>query len=284
MIKILALSAVFGAFAFFIVSLIVSLIERENKKRNDKAEKSGRKRKNLKEQLSFKQMEFKRKRIVISVIVFAVVLIVLQNIVFGLIAAGLYVYFDWYYRDKNRRKLAALVDKQVIEALTIIKNAVQSGQSLQTAMGTAGGELKEPIKGEFVKMAESLSLGISFDKVLATASENSPSKEFRLMIDTIKISKDTGSSLAGIFDRIIDATSQRVGIQAKVTSLTAQGRMSGNVVSVIPFIVMLMMYVIQPDMMGSLFTTTAGNILLLVVVIMVLAGSFVIRKMTEIDF
>ncbi|AKL97816.1 type II secretion system F family protein [Endomicrobium proavitum] len=280
MIKILALAACLGAVVFCAAQLIISTVKLKNKK----DAKNGKKRENIKEQLSFKNMDFKRKRVVISLIVFLGVLILLQNIIFGFIAAGLYVYFDWYLRDKNAKKLAALIDKQVIEALTVIKNAVQSGQSLQTAMGTAGEELKEPIKSEFVKMSDNLALGVSFEKILTDAAANSPSKEFRLMIDTIKISKDTGSSLAGIFDRIIDATSQRVAIGAKVTALTAQGRMSGNVVSVIPFVVILMMYTIEPDMMASLFNTIAGNILLLIVVAMVLAGSFVIRKITEIDF
>ncbi|MCL2335240.1 MAG: type II secretion system F family protein [Endomicrobia bacterium] len=226
----------------------------------------------------------KTKKIMIALIIFLAVAVVLQNIIFGIIACGLYVYFSWQIKKSKEKKLAALIDKQVIEALTVIKNAVQSGQSLQNAINTACDELKEPIKPEFVKMSEKLALGVSFDKVLTDAAANSPSKEFRLMIDTIRISKDSGASLAGIFDRIIDATTQRVTIQAKVEALTAQGRLSGNVVSVIPFFVVAMMYTIEPDMISSLFTTFIGNVLLLVVVIMVLTGSFAIRKLTEIDF
>ncbi len=60
--------------------------------------------------------------------------------------------------------------------------------------------------------------------------------------------------------------------------------MSENIVSIIPFIVLFMMYAIESDMMKSLFVTLPGNILLLVEALMVLAGLFVIRKMTEIDF
>lgn len=226
----------------------------------------------------------KMKKIMIALVIFFIVALVLQNIIFGIIAGGLYVYFGWQIKKSKEKKLAALIDKQVIEALTVIKNAVQSGQSLQNAINTACDELKDPIKPEFVKMSEKLALGVSFDKVLTDAAEKSPSKEFRLMIDTIRISKDSGASLAGIFDRIIDATTQRVSIQAKVESLTSQGRLSGNVVSVIPFVVVAMMYIIEPDMIKSLFTTFIGNMLLLIVVIMVLTGSFAIRKLTEIDF
>jgi Flp pilus assembly protein TadB len=59
--------------------------------------------------------------------------------------------------------------------------------------------------------------------------------------------------------------------------------MSGNIVSSISFVVLFMMYAIESDMMKSLFVAWMGNILLHVVVLMVFAGSFVIRKMTEID-
>ncbi|MDR1196264.1 MAG: type II secretion system F family protein [Endomicrobium sp.] len=271
MIKILSLITIFIA-VFSILFLIISEI------------KNGKKKKKKNFNLKFKEMTAFKKRIFIAVVIFLITAIVLQNIVFALIACVLYVYFDWYVQNKKAKEKAALIDKQVIEALTIIKNAVQSGQSLTQSVSTAAQELKEPIKIEFIKMSENLSLGVSFDKTLTDESENAPSKEFKLMIDTIRISKDSGASLAGIFDRIISATSQRIAIQSKVEALTAQGRMSGNVVSVIPFVVILMMYVIEPDMMRSLFTTLAGNMLLLIVVIMILIGSFVIRKLTEIEF
>ncbi|MCL2799061.1 MAG: type II secretion system F family protein [Endomicrobia bacterium] len=237
-----------------------------------------------KRKISFKNISANRKRVIVALIIFLLSAVIIQNIIFALIFCGLYLYFGWYFKDKKAKELAALIDKQVIEALTIIKSAVQSGQSLVKAINTASSELKEPIKSEFSGISERLALGASFDKVLSDISEKSPSKEFRLMINTIRISKDSGASLGGMFDRITDAAVQRVAIQSKVNALTAQGRMSGNIVSVIPFVVVLMMYVIEPDMMSSLFTTVAGNILLLIVVIMVLTGSFVIRKLTEIDF
>jgi tight adherence protein B len=186
--------------------------------------------------------------------------------------------------DKNKRKSASLIDKQVVEALSIIKSIVQAGQSLQNAIIIAQNEFKYPIKLEFKKMSDSLAVGVNFDKVLEDASKNAKSKEFKLMIDTIRISKDTGASLSGIFERIIDSTGQRIAIQSKITALTAQGRMSGNIVSIVPFVVMFIMYVIEPDMMSPLFSTLPGNILLLVVIVMIIVGSFIIRKMTEIDF
>ncbi|MDR3306211.1 MAG: type II secretion system F family protein [Endomicrobium sp.] len=182
------------------------------------------------------------------------------------------------------RKKVALIDKQVMEALNIIKNAVRAGQSLQNSMVTAKNELKYPIKSEFEKISEKLAFVVSFDKVLEEASKTAISKEFKLMIDVIRVSKDSGASLSDIFDRISDSAFQRINVRSKITALTAQGRMSGNLVSVIPFVIIFMMYIIEPEMMECLFVTLTGNILLLIVVVMVITGSFVIRKMTEIDF
>jgi len=231
----------------------------------------------------FNELDFKKRTIVIALCVFIAALIFLQNIIFAMIFAVVYVYFVLYKAEKDKKKQMGIIDKQVVEALSVIKSAVSSGQSVQNAVITASKELKEPLKIYFIKMADSLSLGVSFDEVLSQASASAPSKEFGMMIDTIKISKDSGAALSDIFERISESAVQRQALRAKVNSLTAQGKMSGTVVSLIPFVVVLMMYLIEPDMTGSLFFTTAGNILLLLVVAMVLTGSFIIGKMTDIE-
>jgi tight adherence protein B len=232
----------------------------------------------------FKNLSGKNRKLLISFIILIASLIFFHNIIFGFILSALYYYFNWYAQDKKIRKRKVLVDKQVIEALNIIKNSVRAGQSLQNSILTAKNELKCPIKNEFEKISDKLAFGVNFDVILEEASKTAISKEFKLMIDVIRISKDSGASLSDILDRISESAVQRIDVKSKITALTAQGRMSGNVVSVIPFIVIFMMYIIEPEMMKCLFVTFTGNILLLVVVVMVVTGSFVIRKMTEIDF
>jgi tight adherence protein B len=260
-----------SAFVFCFGCLIFSQIRIKTKHKNKKY-------------FNFKKFSVKRKKFLILLPMFLLLTILFKNVIFALILCILFLYLDWYINDKNKRKRANLIDNQVVEALIVIKNSLQAGQSLQNALLTAKNELSEPIKFEFKQMSDSLALGVSFDKVLEEVSRKAKSKEFKLMLDTIRISKDTGSSIKDIFDRIIDSTSRRIELQSKINALTAQGRMSGNIVSIMPFVVVFVMYVIEPDMMRSLFVTLAGNILLLIVVVMVLTGSFIIRKMTEIDF
>lgn len=232
----------------------------------------------------FAALPLKRQRIVIAFCIFFAVCIVLGNIIFSLIAAAVYIYIDWNIRNSKRKKFAALIDAQTIEAVTMIKNSVLAGQTLQKALIVAAEELREPIKNELKTISDQLLLGADFDKVLIYASENALSKEFKFMIDAIRLSKDSGAALSGIFDRIINCSTQRISIQNKVSALTAQGKISGTITSAIPFLIILIMYAMQPEMIVVLFNTFAGNVLLLIVIIMILTGSFIIRKLTEIKF
>jgi tight adherence protein B len=284
-ILIISLSAFIFCFICVIFLQIKTKSNRNKDKDQDHFQDKNKKKFSFKS-LSIKSLslESKRNKLLILLLIFISLIILLKNVVFSLIVCVLLLYLDWYIKDNNKRKRTNLINKQVVEALIIVKNSLQAGQSLQNALLIAKNELNEPIKLEFKQMADSLSLGVSLDKVLEELSQKTESKEFKLMLDTIRISKDTGASIKDIFDRIIDSTSRRIDVRSKIDALTAQGRMSGNVVSIIPFVVLLVMHVIEPDMVKSLFVTFVGNILLFIAVAMVLIGSFVIRKITEIDF
>ncbi|MDR3049892.1 MAG: type II secretion system F family protein [Elusimicrobiota bacterium] len=267
------LSIVFGAAVFLFLYSIIKWSSQRAKESQERGSLKSR----------FLNLPPARRRTALTLFIFFTVFIVFTNFIFAAISSALYLFFDWNSRKKKDKQTAALIDSQVIESLTTIKSAVLAGQSLQNAIVMTSQELKEPIKRDFVQIADELVLGVDFDVVLAGASQRSKSKEFKFMIDTIRLSKDTGASLSGIFDRIIDSASQRIAMQGKVTALTAQGKMSGTVVSIIPFVIIGIMYLMQPDMTKILFTTVLGNLLLLIIVVMIVIGSLVIRKMTEVE-
>ena len=77
--------------------------------------------------------------------------------------------------------------------------------------------------------------------------------------------------------------SERRKIQGKISALTAQGKASGLVMSVVPFILLGVLYVMEPQMVGLMFTSMLGNIILSLVVAMIWLASFVIGKIVDID-
>jgi tight adherence protein B len=240
--------------------------------------------KKSKRKIDFKRLIVKRKRLIVLFGVLILSFIATQNIIFSVILCILYTYFDWHLSYLKKQKILNLIDLQVVEALTIIKNSLQSGRTITNAIVDVKNELKDPLKSEFEQISNSISLGLSFDEAIGQVSSKTCSKEFKFVLNTVKISKDTGASLKDVFEQIIELVSKRIATKSKVSALTSQGKLSGNIVSLVPFIIVFMMYLIEPDMVQPLFVTVAGNILLLIVVIMVSLGSLVIRKMTEIDF
>ncbi|MDR2617115.1 MAG: type II secretion system F family protein [Endomicrobium sp.] len=233
---------------------------------------------------NFKNLVFKRKKIIFLFSVLVISFIVMQNIIFSAILCILCVYFDWHLSYLKKQKTSNIIDAQIVEALSIIKNSLGAGRTIANAIFDVESELRAPIKNEFARISKSISLGLSFNEAIEQVSSKTSNKDFKFMLNTIRISKDTGASLRDIFEQIIELVSKRIAAKSKINALTSQGKLSGNIVGLIPFIIIFMMYLIEPDMIQSLFVTTSGNILLLIVVFMVTLGSFVIRKMTEIDF
>lgn len=221
-----------------------------------------------------------------GVLLFAVIVILISiilNIIFALMICIILIYFKYlYYRKKNQDYIKS-IDKQIIEAIIIFRNVILSGQSLIQAIDTVSKQIKKPLSDEFKRIYDKVGLGISLDEALKESSLNIQSEQYKLFVDAVRISNTTGAKLSDILDKIEKSISQRLVIYAKVEALTSQGKMSGNIVSIVPLFIVLFVYFVEPDMMGVLFTTFAGNIILFLSILMMLLGSFFIRKISEID-
>ena len=158
-----------------------------------------------------------------------------------------------------------------------------TGQSVIQTIDAVSKQTDDPLASEFKRVYDSVSFGISLDEALKQTSQNIQSQQYKLFIDSIRISNVTGAKLSDILEKIERSITQRIAIYSKVEALTAQGKISGLIVSIVPFFIILFVYFLEPDMMGILFTTTLGNLIFFVSVIMLLLGSVFMRKITEIE-
>ena len=109
------------------------------------------------------------------------------------------------------------------------------------------------------------------------------SEDFELVATAILTARQTGGELTVIFERLAAMIRERMRISGKLRALTAQGRLQSYVVGAMPFLLMIVMNYIAPDMMGSFFNSMAGILLILGAVMLVVMGFLVIRKITNID-
>ena len=224
-----------------------------------------------------------RLKILLYILLF-ILISALINIIFAIITFLIIGYFVYIYKQKNKRKYTDNINKQLLETIRLFKNIILSGQSIVQTMDTVSKQVKEPISVELKEIYNKVNLGISLDKALADSSKNIKSQQYKLFLDSIRISNVTGAKLSDILNKIEYSISQRISIYSTVTALTAQGKISGIIVSIVPFFVIGFVYLVQPDMISLLFNTLVGNIILLISVIMIILGSFLMNKIAQVEF
>ena len=145
-----------------------------------------------------------------------------------------------YARWLNARYVRKF-DEQLTDALGTMSNALRAGFSMSQAFESVAESDQHPISDEFALLLQQMRVGMSFDDALASMEKRIASDDLSLVITAIDIARKTGGNLTEIFDRIAETIRGRMRIERKVRTLTAQGRLQGLVVSLMPFILCVVM-------------------------------------------
>ncbi|MHC1682232.1 MAG: type II secretion system F family protein [Clostridiaceae bacterium] len=183
-------------------------------------------------------------------------------------------------RKKERMKL---FDSQLNEGVVIISNSLKAGYSFLQALAVVTEETKDPFSKEFKKLLKEMSLGIPEDKALTNLLSRMESEDLKLIINAILIQKDTGGNLSEILDNISETIRERQKIKGELKTLTAQGKLSGIIVMLIPVFLGIAIYLFNKEYVLLLFTTTTGIIMIVTSILSEILGFFMIRKIVNID-
>ena len=186
-----------------------------------------------------------------------------------------------YARWLNARYVRKF-NEQLTEALGTMSNALRAGFSMAQAFESVAESDIHPISDEFALLLQQMRVGMSFDDALASMEKRIASDDLSLVITSIDIARRTGGNLTEIFDRIAETIRGRMRIERKVRTLTAQGRLQGLVVSLMPLALCIIMTMMKPGLMIPFLTSIAGIACLTAASVMVLAGWLIIRKIVTI--
>ena len=181
----------------------------------------------------------------------------------------------------NRRRQK--FNEQLPEALATMSNALRAGFSLSQAFESVVEQGDKPMCEEFAILQQQLRIGMSFEDALESMSSRVGSDDLTLVTTAILISRKTGGNVTEIFDKISDTIRSRMKIERKVKTLTAQGRMQGSLVSMMPLILGIAMVILKPNMMIPFLCSFVGVISVIVVILLIAVGWLFIRKITKID-
>lgn len=175
-----------------------------------------------------------------------------ENLFFAALAAFFGLYIPRIYLGVAAKRRLAAFEDQLSDTLNLWVNALRSGYSVLQAMEAVATELPPPISSEFERVVQEVRLGLGVEEALHNMWRRMPSEDLDLIITAVNIQREVGGNLAEVLDIISHTIRERVRIKGEIRTLTAQGRMSGIVISVLPIALGLILYAINPDYMGEL--------------------------------
>jgi tight adherence protein B len=189
----------------------------------------------------------------------------------------------FYIRFRKKRRLA-LFAQQLPYALDLIKSSLEAGHSLLRGIQVVVGEFRDPIATEFSAVLEQTRLGFPLPRALEEMLKRVPEEDLRLMVVAVKVQAEVGSSLAGIIGRLSELMRLRQRLYQQIRALTAQSRMSGIIVGLLPVLVLAAFSMIQPGYANALFYDPTGVKMLKAAVGLDLMAVFTIRRLLKVDF
>lgn len=184
------------------------------------------------------------------------------------------------YLDAKRRERFNL---QLPEALATMSNALRAGFSISQAFDSVVEQGEAPINEEFAILQQQLRIGMSFEDALESLSQRVGSEDLTLVTTAILVSRKTGGNVTEIFDKISETIRGRMKVKRKIKSLTAQGRLQGIVVSVMPLFLGVVMTMLKPKLMIPFLTSTSGLLSVLGMFTLIALGWLMIRRIIRID-
>ena len=208
---------------------------------------------------------------------------VARGFVFGTIAGTIALYTPRLLLAILRHRRLRRFNEQLVDALVSMSNALKAGFSISQAFESIVREGLNPISQEFSVFLQQMRVGVRFEDALDNLDKRVGSEDLTLMIRSIEIARITGGNLTDVLGKIAETIRERMRIAGRIRSLTAQGRMQGIVVGLVPVFLGLAMFGLDPVMMSSFITSPIGLMILFVVVILEIAGGLLIRKIINID-
>lgn len=188
----------------------------------------------------------------------------------------------WYVRRKARKRVAAF-EEQFPDCLEFLARSMRAGHAFSSALDMVHREYSDPLAGEFRRVFEEQNLGQSLDIVLQKLSQRVPSMDVQFLVSAVLLQKRTGGNLAELLDKLAHLIRERFKLRARIRAVSAQGVMSGRILSAVPLAVAALMFTVNPQYALFFIHDPLGRKMLIGALGLQFIGYLVIRKIVTIE-
>ncbi len=209
-------------------------------------------------------------------------LIFIGSAMFGVIFAGVGAALPMLFVERLRRRRMKLFSEQLPDALDLVRSALQAGHSFITALKVVAEEFPAPIADEFDTVAEEMRLGLPMREALLGLQNRVDDANVPVLVVGVLVSSETGGNLAEVLDNVAHTVRERFKLLRDVEVMTAQGRLSGLLLTSLPFFVTAAMLVIAPGYFDPMLEKKMGHYLIAYCAVSIICGHLWIQKIVRI--
>ncbi len=197
------------------------------------------------------------------------------GVVLGAVPFGFVLY--------KRSRRMNLFEKGLPEALVLMVSGLRAGHSLLAAMALVARECGDPVGGEFKLCFEEQNYGLEMTRALDNLLLRVPLQDMKITATAILIQKESGGNLAEVLDKTSHVIRERFRLKRQIQVHTAQGRLTGWILTLLPVVLGIAIYFVDPGMISILWHRDIGIKMLWGAAGMTALGGFVINKIVDID-
>lgn len=200
----------------------------------------------------------------------------------ALVAALVVAFVPFEYLLVMRSRRTRRFELLMPETLDLIGRALRAGHSFPSALQMAGAELPDPVGEEFRQTFDEVNFGIAVPVAMNNLVSRVPSTDLSFFVIAVLIQRETGGNLSEVLDNISSIIRERLKLQGKVRALSAEGRLSAWVLSLLPFVTGFLLWTMDAGMMSLLWEEPAGRKAVGAGIVFIILGVLWMRKIIRI--
>lgn len=209
--------------------------------------------------------------------------LVMGGLALSILGLLLGLVLPWVYlKVRHSRRLNAF-NGQLAQTLGLMAGGLQAGLSLPQAVDTVVREGHEPMAGELRRALVEQRLGIDITEALESVAERMESDDFAWVVMAIRIQREVGGNLAEILHTVADTLREREYLRRQVKALSAEGRLSGYILTGLPPLIFIYMLFGNADYVRVLYTTLPGYMMLGAAGFLLVLGAFAMTKLATVE-
>ena len=229
--------------------------------------------------ISMKPAEFIATVAVVAIVAGLVGLLIGGPVLAVVVALAVCLVVRMYVSRTTAKRQAAFAD-QLPDVLQLVTTALRSGYGLTQALDSVAEDAEEPARSEFAHVLVESRLGRDLSEAMRALARRMNSEDLEWVVAAIDINRDTGGNLSEILNQVGTTIRERQHMARQVRTLTAEGRLSARILTVLPLLMAFWQWRVNPDNF-ALLTHGGGLVALIVCAVLMVAGTIWIRKIVN---